>query len=641
MNASIGFAGVEEALLSGINFVLSRGSVSGIVGATGCGKTTFLRSILGAAKTFGGFVYVDRTAIAYCGSTVWLRDVSIRENIVGYLPFDPVRYEIAIQSCQLVDDFARLPKGDEYIVGPGGLNLSGGQRQRVSLARAVFSRCKITIIDDALNSLDGTTAVAVLQALCGVDGVLRRSGSTVLLSTYLPEVLNVVDQVITLNNQGQVSLDRSSFRSPGQYQTLANVLVSAMPVIRDGAENKEKAAIRRLQSLDIKKVYPQASYDGKHDNDWRMYVVFIESIGKFKFLWLLVLGALLPLSEFLPEFHIRDWTDYAPNDASWLTHYYLLIGLACALVTVSYWLLYNYFAFRAAIKLHEEILDTTMRATLGFLTTTKTADILTMFDEDARNCARMLPYHFFRTLYQGFSTCMAVAIVISVSRYMSVGLPIILLALYFIQRFYLRTSRQLQEAYVQEKAPLFTFFSETASGVSYIRAFGWQERNIKRGHDLLDISQRSFYLDCCAPQGLGFVVSLLAAGLALLLVSVVIWIPEDTSGSVVGMSLLNLFTIQSIFQFFILAWTGSEMSVAVLKKMERFKRTTPQEPIRPPPEDLPEGWPLAGDVELSNVSARYRYIHNAVNDCGFNGTSLLISSTGKPEMCHPSFGMYP
>ncbi|OAA80127.1 ABC multidrug transporter [Akanthomyces lecanii RCEF 1005] len=491
VNASIGFAGVEEALLSGINFVLSRGSVSGIVGATGCGKTTFLRSILGAAKTFGGFVYVDRTAIAYCGSTVWLRDVSIRENIVGYLPFDPVRYEIAIQSCQLVDDFARLPKGDEYIVGPGGLNLSGGQRQRVSLARAVFSRCKITIIDDALNSLDGTTAVAVLQALCGVDGVLRRSGSTVLLSTYLPEVLNVVDQVITLNNQGQVSLDRSSFRSPGQYQTLANVLVSAMPVIRDGAENKEKAAIRRLQSLDIKKVYPQASYDGKHDNDWRMYVVFIESIGKFKFLWLLVLGALLPLSEFLPEFHIRDWTDYAPNDASWLTHYYLLIGLACALVTVSYWLLYNYFAFRAATKLHEEILDTTMRATLGFLTTTKTADILTMFDEDARNCARMLPYHFFRTLYQGFSTF-------------------------------------------------------------------------------------------------------------------VIWIPEDTSGSVVGMSLLNLFTIQSIFQFFILAWTGSEMSVAVLKKMERFKRTTPQEPTRPPPEDLPEGWPLAGDVELSNVSARYR-----------------------------------
>lgn len=222
--ASFGPIGMENPLLSNIQFALSQGSITGVYGKTGCGKSTLFRSILGETKNTAGHVYTDPVDIAYCGPQVWLLDASIRENIIGLLTYDAVRYNIAVQSCQLERELARLPGRDAYVVGPNGSNLSGGQRQRVALARAVFAHCAITIIDDCLSALDAQTARAVLEALCGPNGALRRFGSTVLMATYLPESLQVVDQVISFDGNGNASLDRVEFRDPLLNRKITNLL---------------------------------------------------------------------------------------------------------------------------------------------------------------------------------------------------------------------------------------------------------------------------------------------------------------------------------------------------------------------------------------------------------------------------------
>ncbi|KAK8141736.1 hypothetical protein G3M48_009985 [Beauveria asiatica] len=604
-NASIGPFEMEEPLLEEINLSLLRGSVSGVLAPTGSGKSTFLKGILGETKNSSGYVYTDQVNIAYCGANVWLRDTSIQDNIVGCLEFDPVRYHAAIRACQLEEDIGRLPGGHDYIVGPNGFNLSGGQRQRVSLARAVFAQCDITIIDDGFSSLDRRTATAILFALCGADGLLRTTNSTVLISTYLPEVLDMIDHLITFNEDGHVVME-DPHKNPAHNLLIAGYLSAARPCISEDSEDKERASIRRLWILDPAQTVDSEETYRRQRGSWRLYLVYIDSIGRLKFLGLAILSFLLAGSEFLPDIYIRVWTDKDPESGKWFIGYACLALFACVLVTLAYWLLFGIFAVKAAVGLHEQMLNVTMRATLGFLTSTKTGNILNRFSQDANLFAKVLPSFLFRTMYMFASSVVLVAIIMSSASFMSVSLPAIVVAIYLIQGFYLRTSRQMRHIDLEEKAPLYTYFCETADGILYIQAFGWRTRNMEKGYRLLDNSQQPYYLMQCIQQWLGLVLGLLTAVIALVLVSIVVWAGKGTTGSAVGLSFLSVLSFQRTLVLLLEAWTGSETSVAGLARLEQFKKETPQEHLPEEPEDLPADWAPEGYVDFTNVSARYK-----------------------------------
>ncbi|TQV97095.1 ABC multidrug transporter [Cordyceps javanica] len=605
-NASIRPIEMEEALLSEITIAFGRGSVSGVVGPTGCGKSTFLQSILGETKTDIGFVYTDNVNIAYCGPNVWLRDVSIRDNIIGCLEFDAERYADAIETCQLGEDLARLPGGDAYVVGLNGMMLSGGQRQRVSLARAVFACCDITIIDDSFSSLDRPTAINVLRELCGPESSLRKAGSTILLSTYLPEVLDIVDAIVTIDEEGLVSLDQVGHHSPARLKKIQGYLSSAGPGVSEEAEAKERALISRSWLTDLGGSVKSDDDPRKKKGNLRLYLVFIDSIGRLRCLGITILAMLLALSEVIPEIYLRIWTDVGPNQGIYFIGYSLSAALACFIVALTYWLLYAFLAVRAAIALHEQMLDVTMRATIGYLTSTKTGNLLNRFSQDANLIARILPYYLFRTLYIFFATLLTVGIILSSATYMTAALPAIVVAVVLTQGFYLRTSRQIRHLDLEEKAPLYTFFTETADGLVHLQAFGWLEQNLANGYRLLDNSQQPYYLMLCIQQWLGLVLGLISACVAFILVSIVVWAKHGTSGSAVGLSFLGIMNFQRLVTALLEAWIGSETSVAALARLESFKKDTPQEKGPAEPIELPRNWPLSGAVDFDGVSSRYR-----------------------------------
>ncbi len=88
------------------------------------------------------------SSIAFVSQTPWLEDGSIKENILFGLPFDNMRYGKVLSACALIDDLKMLPDGELTEIGASGINLSGGQRWRVTLARAVYSRAGILVLDD-------------------------------------------------------------------------------------------------------------------------------------------------------------------------------------------------------------------------------------------------------------------------------------------------------------------------------------------------------------------------------------------------------------------------------------------------------------------------------------------------------------
>lgn len=145
----------EEAknILHDITFSASKGELSCIVGRVGAGKSSFLQSILGDLFKIKGSVTVHG-AVAYVAQQSWIMNATVKENIVFGYRYDSNFYEKTIKACALLDDFNVLPDGDETVVGERGISLSGGQKARVALARAVYSRADILLLDDVLSAVD-------------------------------------------------------------------------------------------------------------------------------------------------------------------------------------------------------------------------------------------------------------------------------------------------------------------------------------------------------------------------------------------------------------------------------------------------------------------------------------------------------
>jgi ABC-type multidrug transport system fused ATPase/permease subunit len=118
-------------LLHGIDLEVKQGTVTMIVSRVGGGKSSLLRAIIGDLTPESGTVTVAAGSSAYCDQVTWLRNATIRDNVLGQTPLDEVWLTEVVQACALDQDFAALSDGDATVVGSGGVALSGGQRQRI------------------------------------------------------------------------------------------------------------------------------------------------------------------------------------------------------------------------------------------------------------------------------------------------------------------------------------------------------------------------------------------------------------------------------------------------------------------------------------------------------------------------------
>lgn len=203
----------QVALLN-INFVARKGALTCIVGGVGSGKSTFLHSILGqlpviSASNFSSSNDQNQVQsqptlringkIAYCPQQPWIMNASIKKNIIFGHKYDPEFFERTIEACELKLDFEILPDGEETQVGEKGISLSGGQKARISLARAVYARADIYLLDDVLSAVDAHVSKNIIEkVLLKKTGVL--SSKTLILSTNHIHVLEEADSIYVLDH---------------------------------------------------------------------------------------------------------------------------------------------------------------------------------------------------------------------------------------------------------------------------------------------------------------------------------------------------------------------------------------------------------------------------------------------------------
>lgn len=198
-------------------------------------------------------------------------------------------------------------------------------------------------------------------------------------------------------------------------------------------------------------------------------------------------------------------------------------------------------------------------------------------------------------------------VIASIGSYMILCIPLIAIIISLVLFVYLRTSRQMRALDLECKSPLLAHFEETASGLLHLRAFGWNGANLNSGLALMDDTQKAFYYMACVQQWLGLVIGLLIAGLGALLVALALFVrQQDTSQTALGLSFVSLLLYGNTLEMFIHAWTGLEISIGALGRLQHLIETTPQEATTEI--TLPEHWPSQGKIELQDVTARYRFV---------------------------------
>ena len=204
-NLTFAYDGAHAPALKNINLQIPAGTVCGIVGETGSGKSTLVNLLLRLYEPDDQTIFVDgvdikqmarrlEDAVGYVSQEIFLFFGSVRDNILlGAENGDTDRVDEAARIAQLLPAIDSFGAGFDTVIGERGMRLSGGQKQRTALARAIIKNPPILVLDDAFSSVDAETEEEILREL---KRFMR--GRTTLLISYRISTVREADRIVYL-----------------------------------------------------------------------------------------------------------------------------------------------------------------------------------------------------------------------------------------------------------------------------------------------------------------------------------------------------------------------------------------------------------------------------------------------------------
>lgn len=453
--------------LTDINLSIPKGQLSMIIGPIASGKSTLCKVFLGEAmRSDGLFTLASQSRrIGYCDQNPFLTNETIKKNILGFSPYDPLRYNSVIEATMLAADLMKLPQGDETKIGSNGLSLSGGQKQRVSMARALYLETNLVIFDDVLSGLDADTEDQVFQRVFGPEGVIKKRGATAVLCTHSIKHLPSADHIIAISSEGQI-VEQGKFN-----QLIANENYVYGLGIRSYVTTKAKS--QENVDTSTREAEVRADFTTRYgtkaleeiavqsiSRDRTVYKHYYQSVG----FWPVFAFVLAAVVEGVFYNWQTIWIDFwsigiAKDPPSHRNDFYLGLfalfqTLGLIFLPLNVWICLGWILPRSGSTLHKTALSTVINAPLHFFTTTDIGSVTNLFSQDMTLIDGELPTALINTTL-GLTMASGMAIVIAVSTpYLMITYPLLVMAIWAIQRFYLRTSRQLRILDLDAKSPL-------------------------------------------------------------------------------------------------------------------------------------------------------------------------------------------
>lgn len=198
------------------------------------------------------------------------------------------------------------------------------------------------------------------------------------------------------------------------------------------------------------------------------------------------------------------------------------------------------------------------------------------------------------------------ALVVSGSYYMGVVILPMFVFVYYLQDFYLHTSRQLRFLDLEATAPLYNHFIETVDGAATIQAFGWESAFSSKGLTLLDEAQKPYYILRIIQIWLEVVVGLFVAVMTAMLITLCVSVPSSTSAGAIALAFTHVLTLGGMLAELVQSWTSMETSLGSVERIKSFESNTPSEKEAKDPQAVVSSWPSEGRLELQSITASYK-----------------------------------
>lgn len=430
--------------------------------------------------------------------------------------------------------------------------------------------------------------------------------------------LPYADHIISLDGTGigceQGSLDKLT--SSGGY--VSRSLMSPaerkdepVPAAALDAESPADALVSSEVAL-LEEMEDGAS---RRTGDLAVYTYYIRAIGRIPTLIFAVCICAFIFCQSFPTIWLNWWAAANAKDPFTRLGYYLGIyamlgGLAIVFLVLSTWQMIVTMVPLSGNNFHQGLLKTVLNAPMSFFAATDAGVTINRFSQDLQLIDMDLPLSALNT-FATFVLCIAEMILIAAgSYYTAIAFPFLFAALWAVQHTYLRTSRQLRFVDLEAKSPLYALFTESVAGLATLRAFGWRGALEKKHHELLDRSQRPFYLLYAVQRWLTFVLDMFVTAIAVLVMVLVTQLRDVLPAGLIGVALVNIILFSQHLKLLMTFWTNLETQIGAISRIRSFTSHTasehePQEKEHPPP-----AWPSKGAIIFENVSAGYRSVNH-------------------------------
>uniref|UniRef100_A0A8C3KNM6 Multidrug resistance-associated protein 1-like n=1 Tax=Calidris pygmaea TaxID=425635 RepID=A0A8C3KNM6_9CHAR len=581
-NHAVGFIGASFRweknglpVLKNLTVSIPEGSLVAVVGQVGSGKSSFLSAILGEMEKLEGTVQ-RRGSVAYVSQQAWIQNDSLQENILFGENLNRPYYELVLESCALLPDLEQLPNGDQTEIGERGVNISGGQKQRVSLARAVYSNADLYLLDDPLSAVDVHVGKHLFEKLIGPSGLLK--SKTRILVTHNLNLLPHTDLIIVME-EGRIS-------QMGAYQELISKRANFAELIQvfstehaseettqmKVSSSKEKGQLgRSLQQKELLK-HEDSSFD-----QWKTLTnnkekvatggmkmsVVLKYLQAFKWRWMwltiatylgqnaLAIAQNVWLSTWTSETaKVSDFTEWKQSQNYKLLIYGLL-GLIQGLLVCCGAYVLTKGSLSASRALHHQLLDNVLHLPFQHFETNPVGQIINRFTKDLF-IVDIRFHYYLRTWLNCTLDVIGTILVITSASPLFIVVIIPLGYFYFtIQRYYIASSRQIRRLAGASHSPVISHFSETLVGRSTIRAFGHQERFIRKNNDVVYENLVYFYNNVISNRWLSVRLEFLGNLMVLFAALFVVLVGNTVSSSTVGLSITYALNIIQSLNFWV------------------------------------------------------------------------------------------
>ncbi|XP_024518371.1 ABC transporter C family member 2 isoform X2 [Selaginella moellendorffii] len=618
----------ERPTLTNINFEVPVGSFVAIVGGTGEGKTSLISAAIGELPPLADTEIILRGRVAYVSQVSWIFNATVRDNVLFGAPYDPVRYNRAIEVSALAQDLQILAGGDLTEIGERGVNLSGGQKQRVSIARAVYSTADVYLFDDPLSALDAHVGREVF------DKCLRDElrGKTRVLATNQLHFLPHVDYIFLVHdgmikeqgtyedlisngplfkqlmeNAGKMeNTDEESAESSDESNINGDMKTQRAPSLKKKSSSKKE----KKKSVLIKKEERETGVIS-----FRVLERYKNALGGF---WVVAILFLCYIMTETFRLSSSTWLSYWTQPTSGQEHsanfyngIYGALSFCQVLVTLlnSFWLVTS--SLYAAARLHNGMLASVLRAPMSFFHTNPIGRVVNRFAKDTGDIDRNVALWsnmFLVSIFQLLSTFVLIGFVNTISLWAILPL---LVGFYVAYLYFQSTAREVKRLDSITRSPVYAQFGEALNGVATIRAYRAHDRLAEFNGTTMDNNVRFTLVNMSGNRWLAVRLEFVGGLMIFLAAAFAVLANANASSQAsvapqMGLLLSYALNITSLLTAVLRLASLAENSFNAVERVGTYADLPAEAPLvvenrRPPP-----GWPSAGAIEMKNVVMRYR-----------------------------------